>query len=298
MRFVEEVVVDEFLPTFRSMLATALRERDLTQSEVADLLGISQSAVSKYAHGDVTVDDRVREHERVQELVSDLVDGLATGEMSRVQALVEAEVLVRRLERGDLLASLHEAAFPPLADYEGDLAVHDPDSEVRAAERVLASVRRGLRRLETTSGFAALIPAVGSNLVEGLPDATGIDDVAAVPGRIVDVKGRATVPADPEFGVSEHVAGVLLAARAGGSDARGAVNVAYAPEIVAALEDAGHTAVEFDPEADLAAAVTSAVDETPDADVLYQTGGFGIEPVVYVLAADAVAAASAVRAVA
>jgi predicted fused transcriptional regulator/phosphomethylpyrimidine kinase/predicted transcriptional regulator len=298
MRFVEEVVVDEFLPTFRSMLATALRERDLTQSEVADLLGISQSAVSKYAHGDVTVDDRVREHERVQELVSNLVDGLATGEMSRVQALVEAEVLIRQLERGDLLASLHEAAFPPLADYEGDLAVHDPDSEVRAAERVLASVRRGLRTLETTSGFAALIPAVGSNLVEGLPDATGIDDVAAVPGRIVDVKGRATVPADPEFGVSEHVAGVLLAARAGGSDARGAVNVAYGPEIVAALEDAGHTAVEFDPEADLAAAVTSAVDETPDADVLYHTGGFGIEPVVYVLAADAVAAASAVRAVA
>ena len=298
MRFVEEVVVEEFLPTFRSMLATALRERDLTQSEVAGLLGISQSAVSKYAHGDVTVDQRVREDERVQELVADLADGLASGEMSRVQALVEAEVLVRRLERGDLLASLHEAAFPPLADYEGGFAVHDPDSEVRAAERVLASVRRGLRTLETTSGFAALIPAVGSNLVEGLPDATGIDDVAAVPGRIVDVKGRATVPADPEFGVSEHVAGVLLAARAGGSDARGAVNVAYGPEIVAALEDAGHTAVEFDPEADLAAAVTSAVDQTPEPDVLYHTGGFGIEPVVYVLAADAVAAARALRAVA
>jgi len=53
MHFIEEVVVDEFLPTFRSMLAEELRERSLTQSEVADPLGISQSAVSKYVHGDV-----------------------------------------------------------------------------------------------------------------------------------------------------------------------------------------------------------------------------------------------------
>ncbi|MFB6139685.1 MAG: transcriptional regulator, partial [Halosimplex sp.] len=53
MKFVEELVVEEFLPTFRSMLAEALRDRGLTQSEVAELLGISQSAVSKYVHGEV-----------------------------------------------------------------------------------------------------------------------------------------------------------------------------------------------------------------------------------------------------
>jgi predicted transcriptional regulator len=31
MKFLEEVVVDEFLPTFRSLLAADLRERGLTQ---------------------------------------------------------------------------------------------------------------------------------------------------------------------------------------------------------------------------------------------------------------------------
>ena len=35
MRFIEEVVVEEFLPTFRTVLAGELRERGLTQSEVA-----------------------------------------------------------------------------------------------------------------------------------------------------------------------------------------------------------------------------------------------------------------------
>jgi predicted fused transcriptional regulator/phosphomethylpyrimidine kinase/predicted transcriptional regulator len=297
MKFVEEVVVEEFLPTFRTLLARELRDRELTQSEVADLLGISQSAVSKYAHGEVDVNEELARDDRVLELVGTLADGLESGEMTRVQALVEAEVLVRQLERGDVLSRLHEADFPPLSGYEGSFDVHDPDGELRTTERVRSSVRRGVRTLENTSGFAALIPAVGSNLVEALPDASTIDDVAAVPGRILDVKGRATVPGDPEFGVSEHVASVLLAARAAGSPARAALNVRYDESLVADLAAAGNDAVEFDAEAPIETAVAAALDADPDADVLYQTGAMGIEPVCYVLGPDAEAVVATVKAV-
>jgi hypothetical protein len=295
MKFVEEVVVDEFLPTFRSMLAEELRERGLTQSDVAELLGISQSAVSKYAHGDVERNERVLTDERVVGLVERLGEGLASGEMTPVQALAETEVLVRRLERGDLLATLHEEAMPELAAYDGEFAIHDADSDLRAAERALSSVRRGLRVLENTSGFAGLIPAVGSNLVMCVPEASGIDDVAGVPGRILDVKGRATVPGDPEFGVSEHVARVLLAARAAGAPARAALNVRYDESVLAGLDDQGLTAVAFDPEAPLESAVAEALTGTPDPDALYQSGAFGIEPAVYVLGPDAATAARRVR---
>jgi predicted fused transcriptional regulator/phosphomethylpyrimidine kinase/predicted transcriptional regulator len=295
MKFIEEVVVEEFLPTFRAMLAGELRDRNRTQSEVAELLGISQSAVSKYAHGEVETNDVLAEDDRVIELVDRLADGLTSGDMTRVQALVETEVLIRKLERGDVLARLHEEAFPPLADYEGALDIHDPESELRTAERVRSSVRRGVRTLETISGFAALIPAVGSNLVEALPDAKGIDDVAAVPGRILDIKGRATVPSDPEFGVSEHVASVLLAAREAGHDARAALNVRYDEDIVEKLEAAGYETVEFDAEADVGTAIADALADESDPDVLYQTGGFGIEPVCYVLGADASAVVGTVR---
>jgi len=295
VRFVEEIVVDEFLPTFRSMLAEELRGRELTQNEVATLLGISQSAVSKYTHGDVERNGAVLADDRVRELVERLGEGLATGEMSRVRALVEIEVLIRQLERGDLLATLHERAMPELAEYDGAFAVHDPESGLRTAERTLTSVRRGVHILENASGFAALIPAVGSNLVESLPEAESVDDVAGVPGRILDVKGRATVPGAPEFGVSEHVAQVLLAARAAGSDRRAALNVAYDEAVLDRLTGRGQVAVAFDPEEPVETAVGDTVTETPDADVLYQTGGFGIEPVVYVLAGDAAEAAAVVR---
>jgi XRE family transcriptional regulator, thiamine biosynthesis regulator len=296
VKFAEEIVVEEFLPTFRSMLAGELRERGLTQIEVAETLGISQSAVSKYAHGEVARREVFLEDERVRELVEHAAEGLATGDMSRVQTLVEAEVLIRELEtRGDLLAELHERAMPELAAYEGDFRIHDPESPLRTTERVLSSVRRGLRILENTSGFAGLIPNVGSNLVECTPDAATIDDVAGVPGRIFDVKGRATIPGDPEFGVSEHVASVLLAAREHGSDARAALNVRYDPSLVALLEDADYAVVEFEGEESLERAIEDALEATPEATVLAQTGGFGIEPVIYVLAEDAEIAAESVR---
>ncbi|PSP83800.1 DNA-binding protein [Halobacteriales archaeon QS_6_64_34] len=295
MRFIEEVVVDEFLPTFRSLLAEALREHGLTQSAVAELLGISQSAVSKYVHGEVERNDQLLDHRGLAELVDRIAEGLASGEMSPVQALVETEVFVRELEQGGVLARLHEAAVPELSDYDGEFAVHDPDSRLRAAERTLSSVRRGLRVIENTGGFATLIPAVGSNLVQTLPDGEGIDDVAAVPGRILDVKGRATIPAEPEFGVSEHVASVVLAARETGSPALAALNVRYDESVVESLEAAGHTAVEFDVERALEPAIAAALADDPDADVVYQTGGMGVEPVVYLLGPDAVTVAERTR---
>jgi predicted fused transcriptional regulator/phosphomethylpyrimidine kinase/predicted transcriptional regulator len=300
VKFVEEVVVDQFLPTVRSMLAEELRERGFTQHEVADALGVSQSAVSKYAHGDVSQTRAVLDDERVRATVEEVAAGLAAGEKSRVAALIDLEVLIRELEDGDLLADLHEDAMPELADTEYDFAVHDPDSEARVRERTLSSVRRGLRAIRNSSGFAALLPNVGANLVEALPDATTVDDVAAVPGRIFDVKGRASVPADPEFGVSGHVAGVLLAARDAGIDGRAALNVGYTPDAVESLRAAGYQTVEFDAEGGPEAVGAALREEAPDATdsetvVVYQSGGYGIEPIVYILGPDAPAVVRTAR---
>ena len=299
MKFIEALVVEEFLPTIRSLLAESLRDRGLTQREVADALGVSQSAVSKYAHGEVAHNEAIAADDRVVELVERVADGLATGDMSRVQALVEIEVLIRQLENGDILADIHEEAMPELAETDMEFSVHDPNSRIRQTEEVRSSVRRGLRTLTSMSGFATLIPNVGSNLVECLPEATTVDDVAGVPGRIFDIKGRATVPAEPEFGVSEHAASVLLATRDHGLDVRAGLNITYDESLIEDLAAAGHSTVEFDSEAseELAATIGDAL---ADADltetfVLYQTGGFGIEPISYILGPDAPAVAAVVR---
>jgi hypothetical protein len=295
VKFVEEIVVEEFLPTFRSMLAEDLSDRGLTQREIADALGVSQSAVSKYVTGSVDRREAFATDDRVRELVDRVGAGLADGTMTPVQALVETEVLIRKLEDGDLLARRHEAVMPELAETDGYLDVHDPESQLRSAERVRSSVRRGLRTLTNASGYASLVPNVGANLVECLPDAADVEDVAGVPGRIFDVKGRATVPGEPEFGVSEHVASVLLAARAGGSNARAALNVRCDDAVLEAVGAAGLETVEFAANEPIAEAVERAIAPAPDADVVYQTGGFGVEPAAYLLAEDAVAAVDLAR---
>jgi len=295
MKFIEELVVEEFLPTFRSMLAEALHEEGLTQSEVANLLGISQSAVSKYIHGEVERNKQLREDDQLQALVDRLAEGLVEGDLTPEEALIEAEVCIRKLERGGALGELHAQEVPALAEHGGDFAIHDPDSRLRESSQVRASVRRGLRILQNTAGFAGLIPAVGSNLVESLSTAETVDDVAAVPGRILDVRGQLTIPGEPEFGVSQHVATVLLAAREHGSDARATLNVTYSEAIRDALADQGLTTVEFNADLDIEEAIAAALDAQPEADVLYQTGGFGVEPVLYILGPDAPTVARTLR---
>ncbi|ERH04616.1 MAG: hypothetical protein J07HR59_01752 [Halorubrum sp. J07HR59] len=296
MKFIEEIVVEEFLPTVRSMLASELQEQGYTQLEIADALGVSQSAVSKYAHGAVAHNERIASDERVQEVVQTVADGLASGDLSQVAGLVEIEVLVRQLETGDTLAELHEEAMPALADADVDFTVHDPDSDLRQRERTLASVRRGIRMVTTSSGFAGLIPNVGSNIVESLPNATTIDDIAAIPGRLVDVKGQTMVPSEPEFGASQYVASVLLAARTADATLQGAVNLRYDEQLLDRLKEPC-TTVEFAADSTAADSVVAAL---TDRDVepplaLYQTGAVGVEPIVYVVASDAPEAVRIVR---
>ncbi|MFW6448877.1 MAG: thiamine-phosphate synthase family protein, partial [Halobacteriota archaeon] len=130
------------------------------------------------------------------------------------------------------------------------------------------------------------IPQVGSNLVYAVEGAETIDEVAAVPGRILDVQGRATVPADPAFGASDHVASVLLAARRAGSPHRAAANVALDHDLMHWLEAEGYRTVEIEPAATPASAVETAIKRAPEAAVVFHGPGEGVEANAYLLGAD------------
>jgi Uncharacterized conserved protein len=290
MRFIEEIVVDRFLPTVRSLLAEQLRADGMTQEEVAETLGLSQSAVSKYAAGAVTREPAIVEDREVHTTVAEVATALGAGTMTPTEALIELEVLIRRLEDDGVLADLHQRVEPALADLAGFGPIHAPDSPARERAAVLASLRRGLHRLTAIEPIAEQIPAVGMNLVEATAEASDRGAIAAVPGRIIAVKGTPVIPADPEFGVSGHVAAVLLAVRAAGTSARAAVNLAPG-ELLAAAAELGIETVAYDPTAG-PQAVTEAVSghqTTPL--IVHHPGAFGIEPMLYVVGADAPAIA-------
>ncbi|MGQ0535195.1 MAG: thiamine-phosphate synthase family protein, partial [Methanobacteriota archaeon] len=145
---------------------------------------------------------------------------------------------------------------------------------------------------EAAPGFARLIPHVGTNVAAALPGASEITEVAAIPGRIFEMRGRVRVPAAPELGASRHVGEVVLAVTARFPETRAAVNVAASERVLRAAFALGLSTAEMparhEGRREGLAKVLEGLDAAPD--LLFHRGDFGVEPVAYVLAPDAPAA--------
>ena len=293
LRLPSEIVVERFLPTVRTMLAVALDERGLTQQAVADRLGVTQAAVSRYVSGEVETEPRFREHPRMHETVERIADGLADGTMEEYEALAELLGLVRAFEDRGPICELHEEEMPALAGLGCDLCVRGTDADLLAERETLATVRRAIRRLSDAPDVVEHVPNVGTNVATALPDATDPTDVAAVPGRVHAMRGRLNVPANPEFGASEHVATTVLAAAAVDPDTRGALNLATADPLLDAARERGIDPLEIEAGYEDRATRLEARfrDRGAVPRVVYHRGAFGIEPITYLLGETAVEAA-------
>lgn len=294
IRFPSEIIVEQFVPTIRAMLATELESHDLTQQEIANQLGVTQAAVSNYAGGGVTVEPRLADNPRTTAVVEDVAAGLATGQMDHYEVLAELLTLVEEFEDRGPICELHEEAMPSLQGTGCDLCVRGVDEALQAERAVLLNVREAARVLETTPGLAAHVPNVGTNAGTALPDATAATDVAAVPGRIYAIGGRVKVPGNPEFGASKHVAEAVLAAMAVDPEVRGAVNVATDERLLDTAREHGLEPLEID------ASYENRRERLRERfrergsvpQVVYHRGAFGVEPITYMYGATALDAAS------
>lgn len=292
-----EIVVDRFLPTVRAHLARALDDRGFAQREVADRLGVSQAAVSKYLSATDPGEERFVDDPRFGETVERIADGFAEGTMDDYEALAELLALVRAFEDRGPICAVHEEEMPALQGLGCDLCVRGRDRTLQAEREALADVRRAVRRFAGTSGVVEHVPNVGTNVARALPDADEATDVAAVPGRLHAMRGQVNVPSNPEFGASRHVATTVLAAAAADPALRGAVNLVTSEPLLAAARDRGFDPVEFeagyeDRERRLRELFADR-DSAPR--VVYHEGAYGIEPIAYVLGETAVGAVETVR---
>ncbi|MFW5928791.1 MAG: thiamine-phosphate synthase family protein [Halobacteriota archaeon] len=289
LKLPSEVVAESFLPAFRLELAQRLDERDMTQQEIADVVGVSQPAVSNYVSGDVEVEAVVKDDPGFQRAVEEIADGVEAEEMGEFEVLSRTVDLVRRtMDRGPV-CEVHEREQPALRGRGCDICVRDAG---RAEEEaVLHSVRRAVRRFRGVEGVAEHVPAVGSNVAEALEHAEDSTDVAAVPGRLYVMRGGVHVPSEPEFGASRNVAEVVLAAMERDGSVRAGLNVATSAGLLEAARSQGFEVREFDAEREERAGELRSLFESGGADVVYHRGAFGVEPVTYVLgesASDAV----------
>jgi len=103
---------------------------------------------------------------------------------------------------------------------------------------VLENVKEAVRMLKRTKKFENLIPEVGTNIGMAIEGAESEFEVAAVDGRIVLTKEGIHMGC-VDFGVSNHVARMILAMMKQDKERRSAINVKYSTEIIQACKELG-----------------------------------------------------------
>jgi len=205
--------------------------------------------------------------------------------------VAEAVALAKEIVTSSLKASLN------IGKGQGPINPYVPLSKEQEKYRVIEALKRAAEKLgDEELGF--LIPEVQSNLGMALSSAEGIEDIAAFPGRIINVKGRLKIPFPPEFGCSKHVARIILSIMKYDRNFRSAMNIRYSPEILGRCRSLGYRIEEFNRKEEpkdikekeglslewATEKVIGGKDKIPD--IIFDTGDVGKEPMIRVIGRD------------
>ncbi|WP_069807186.1 bifunctional hydroxymethylpyrimidine kinase/phosphomethylpyrimidine kinase [Vulcanisaeta thermophila] len=166
---------------------------------------------------------------------------------------------------------------------------------------VIEELNKALKIIEDNAALLGpYIPEVQSNIGYALPGlyARDVNDVAAVPGRIVRYMGMAKPSGPPTFGASSHVARYILTAMKYDESIRSAMNIKYDEKLIEKAKSVGFVVSSYDrtkePEDVKSREGASipwgteqaikAVGRVPD--IIYHRGDWGKEPEIIVLGRD------------
>ncbi|MCS7116159.1 MAG: thiamine-phosphate synthase family protein [Nitrososphaerota archaeon] len=292
-----EIMVKDFLPALKGLIAHRLKERNIGQWRMARMLGVTQAAISQYLSKDPQY-----YFKRLDELGIKRDEGIKIVELlcedlfiSQVDALRTLYTIWRRLLAEGRLCDAHRRLY--LIDKDCDICIKLFRAEVidRAKIQVLEDLKRAVRILETSPHFSYIMPEVSVNIASAIPNASIEADIAAIPGRIGRVHGRAKAMMDPEFGASRHMARILLCAMHYSKDVRAVINVKYDDKIDKILKEVGYSLIYIEQVGPPRAGVDVVVESFNDKlsklgripKVVIHKGGIGIEPMTYIFGGSA-----------
>lgn len=220
---------------------------------------------------------------------SAIATGLAKG-LSVPEAVERAQKFVYEAIRNGFLIGHGAGPVNPMADL------------VRRAETLtaLVNVRHAVRVLEENPHGPELAPESGINIAEAIPNATGRDDVVAVPGRVRPVFGSLKAASHPWMGASKHVADAILTIMKYDSSVRAAINIKFSEEALQAAKELGMSISSYDRAEEppdiksvegmtirwgVARAYESAGKVT---DIIYHRGDWGKEPMITITGKNAI----------
>jgi XRE family transcriptional regulator, thiamine biosynthesis regulator len=292
-----EMMVDSFLPSMRALVARRLKEDGLSQGKIASLLGLTQASVSSYlstsaAKQSAALSSLGVTAEEGETYAALLAEDLRNNPTYAVATLYS--IWNRLLGGGDACA-LHRSEHPFLATCDLCMKVFGP--ERGHAEGAVEHLEGALRPVEGSSLFVLVMPEVSVNVAYAPMGAKSVEDVVAIPGRIVRVRGQARSFMRPEFGASTHLAAILLEVERRRADLRAAMNLRYDERMARALSrlrvkrltmGGTYPADTQDKVLGALRARLSAPGGAAAFEALVDLGGEGVEPSLYLFAEDAV----------
>ncbi len=259
----------KWLDRLHQHVAKDLRGKGWSQNEIARILGSTQSTISRHIQKPT-----VRLSASADEA---MVDSWAS-ELSQALASIgpDSDVVRQRL--------IVEMQFTGNQTLRFDKTLTGLDLDSGQLERAL------LRRLEWAIGrldvnrIKHIMPAVGMNIASCVKGARETADVAAFPGRIAIVNGKLRHHETPAFGVSNHLASILIQAHTMNEAKTSIINLR--PEMTEDSVDVKKIEQICD---NLGYSFTmcqkgSLVGSHSKIDIILDKGGYGWEPSLYILA--------------
>ncbi len=292
-----EMMVDSFLPSMRAMVAKRLKEDGLSQGRIASLLGLTQASVSSYLASSggkqaAALSELGVSPEEAETYAALLAEDLKNNPTYAVATLYS--IWSKLIGGGDACA-LHRREYPFLATCEVCMNVFGPQKG--RSQGAVEHVETALRSIEGSSLFVRVMPEVSVNLAYAPEGASSVEDVVAVPGRIVRVRGQARTFMRPEYGASTHLAAILLEVEHERPSLRAAMNLRYDGRMSAVLAKLHVSPLAIGRRYPAGAqdkvlgALRSKLSSSKglgEFEAVVDLGGEGVEPSLYLFAEDAV----------
>ena len=270
------MISEELIPAIRRSVARSLYNGGMSQGVISSLIGTSQAMVSKYVKSEAKPEESLRV--LVEEISSEITTAAMAGEGTvELTERLNIDVL-KALERGRLCKRHKEMSAPS----DCKICLRGSSSGDRSS--VIRDLNLSAIYLESNP-IPLLIPAVKVNVAQAVEDAETIDDIASFPGRISFHGGRVNhLP--PDFGISQHLASVLLSVLRSGERYRSVINLRFDESVKKTLEKMGQ------PPLHIARSDKDVLDTLEERGggkngLVADPGDFGIEPCLYIFGISA-----------
>jgi predicted fused transcriptional regulator/phosphomethylpyrimidine kinase/predicted transcriptional regulator len=211
MRFPCEFISSTFLPGLRIRVAHQLRDKGKSQNEIAQLLGVKQPVIVSYLQKEIanTGNEKINHH---LDAFSENVSSMLASQEQLEDIMKSICTKCKTLRVNGPICSIHKQILPELADFHNCNICSGYDALPSIEERaeILGKIKESLIDLDRIDGFYEWVPEIGSQLAVCDEDASNLDDVASIPGRIIKIKGNIATISPPEYGSSKTMSSLLL----------------------------------------------------------------------------------------